>query len=130
MVKRNGRICCLYETDAELQQVKKERLSGTNELQMPSHYTPDNCVPTHCYSIYEVFAPAVLFPLVPSDIKSFSLLLKGNYFSPCNYLYIKINLATDVLCQTFLMKKIEIWIALGKKPLQNVNNNLKITMIF
>lgn len=70
----------MYETGEELQQVRKERLSGVNELRMPSHYTPDDHVLTHCYSIYEIFAPPVLFPLVPSDMKTFSLLLKGNYF--------------------------------------------------
>lgn len=61
--KRSRMICCFYEASVELQQVRKERLSGMSELHTFSYYTPDFCLWTHCYSIREIFAPAVLFSL-------------------------------------------------------------------
>lgn len=62
-MKRCRVFCCLYEAGVELQRVRKERLSGMSELQKPSCYTPINRMPTHCYSVYEILAPAALFPL-------------------------------------------------------------------
>lgn len=57
--KRNGwLVFCM-----ELQQVRKESLNGKSESHTFSYYKPDFCLWTHCYSICELFAPAVLFPL-------------------------------------------------------------------
>lgn len=61
--KRNRMICCLYEASVELQQVRKESLSGMSELHTFSYYKPDFCLWTHYHSICELFTPAVLFPL-------------------------------------------------------------------
>lgn len=77
--KRNRMIWCLYEASVELQQARKEGLSGMSELYTFSHYTPNSCLWTHCYSISEIFALAVLV-LVLSDTKPLSLLLQWNYF--------------------------------------------------
>lgn len=99
-------ICCLSEAGVELQQVRKERLSGKSQLQTPSCYTPDNCMPTHCYSIYEIFAPALLFPLVYQVTQNLI-----HYFCEettsflNNYLYIKIELATEMFYQSFLVSE-------------------------
>lgn len=77
--KRIRIIWCLYEASVELQQARKEGLSGMSEWYTFSHYTPNFCLWTHCYSISEIFALAVLV-LVLSDTKPLSLLLQWNYF--------------------------------------------------
>lgn len=94
--ERNRMVCCLYEASGEVQQVRKKSLSGRSELHTFSYYTPDFCWWTHCYSIWEILAPAVLFPLCTKSQNLFHYFCKEMASFAKNYLYIKIKQGTEM----------------------------------
>lgn len=54
-------ICCLCEAGVEMQHVRKGSVGRVDYKHLL--VTHRITMPTHCYSMYEVFAPTALFPL-------------------------------------------------------------------